>query len=99
MPSIEDIIKSDVTKGAAIGIGAALIAVAAIPVILRASRPAARLALKTGILILEAGKDAMAEATELVEDLFAEVQAEIAEERKGPAAIADGEIAAGASEG
>lgn len=53
MPNIEDIIKSDISKGAAIGVGAALVAVAALPAIMRAGRPLARAALKSGILLLE----------------------------------------------
>lgn len=83
MPSIEDIIKSDITKGAAIGVGAALVAVAAIPAIMQAGRPLARVALKSGILLFEKGREVMAEAGETFEDLVAEVKAELAQEREG----------------
>jgi hypothetical protein len=83
MPSIEDIIKSDVSKGVALGIGAALVAVAAIPVIVQASRPVARIAIKSGILLFEKGREAVAEAGETFEDLVAEVKAELAQEREG----------------
>ncbi|HUL11211.1 MAG TPA: DUF5132 domain-containing protein [Methylococcaceae bacterium] len=82
MPSIEDIIKSDVSKGVALGIGAALVAVAAIPVIVQASRPVARIAIKSGILLFEKGREAVAEAGETFEDLVAEVKAELAQERE-----------------
>lgn len=81
MPTIEDIIKSDTARGVALGVGAALVAVAAIPAILTASRPLARVAIKSGILLLEKGREAMAEAGEDFEDLVAEVKAELAAER------------------
>lgn len=86
MPNIEDIIKSDISKGAAIGVGAALVAVAALPAIMRAGRPLARAALKSGILLLEKGREVIAEAGETLEDLVAEVRAELAQESEERAA-------------
>lgn len=95
MPSIEDIIKSDISKGVALGLGAALVAVAAIPVIMRTGRPLARVALKSGILLFEKGREAMAEAEETIEDLVAEVKAELAQESEEFAAGASAETDAG----
>lgn len=80
MPSIDDLLKNDTAKGVALGLGAALVAVAAIPTIMTAGRPFARVAIKSGLLLLEKGREAMAEATEDLEDLVAEVKAELAGE-------------------
>ena len=86
MPNFQDLFKSDVSRGAALGVGAALVAVAAIPAIVIASRPIARVALKSGLLLLEKSREAIAEAGESIEDLVAEVRAELAAEREITAA-------------
>jgi hypothetical protein len=86
MPNFQDLFKNDVTRGAALGVGAALVAVAAIPAIVVATRPLARVALKSGLLLLEKSREAIAEAGENIEDLVAEVRAELAAEREGTAA-------------
>jgi hypothetical protein len=95
MPSLGDIIKSDITKGMALGAGAALFAVGAIPGIMKSTRPLARAALKSGLLLYERGREVIAEAQETVEDLVAEVKAELAEESKQSAAA---EEAAGSAQ-
>jgi hypothetical protein len=82
MPNFQDIFKNDVARGAALGIGAALVAVAALPAIMVATRPLARVALKSSLLLLEKGREAVAEAGEHLEDLVAEVKAELASERE-----------------
>lgn len=82
MPKFQDLVKNDVARGAALGIGAALVAVAAIPAIMVATRPLARVALKSSLLLMEKGREAFAEAGEHIEDLFAEVKAELAAERE-----------------
>ena len=82
MPNLQDIFKNDVARGAALGIGAVVVAVAAIPAIVVATRPLARVALKTSLLLLEKGREAVAEAGEHLEDLVAEVKAELAAERE-----------------
>jgi hypothetical protein len=82
MPNFQDIFKNDVARGAALGVGAALVAVAAIPAIVAATRPLVRVAVKSGLLLLEKGREAVAEAGEHMEDLVAEVKAELAAERE-----------------
>ncbi len=82
MPNLQDIFKNDAARGAALGVGAALVAIAAIPAIVIATRPLARIALKSSILLLEKGREVMAEAGEHLEDLVAEVKAEIAAEQE-----------------
>lgn len=90
MPSIEDLLKNDTTKGVALGLGAALVGVAAIPLVMAAGKPFARVALKSGLLFLEKSREALAEASEGLEDLVAEVKAELASEQ--------GELVAAAEE-
>ena len=82
MPNFQELFKNDVARGAALGIGAALVAFAAIPAIVIATRPLARVALKSSLLLLEKGREAVAEAGEHLEDLVAEVKAELAAERE-----------------
>jgi hypothetical protein len=76
MASLQDVLKSDITKGVAIGLGVA----AASLVLFPALRPAARAAIKSGILLFEKGREWAAEAGEQIEDLVAEVRAELAGE-------------------
>jgi hypothetical protein len=83
MPNFQDIFKNDVARGAALGVGAALVAVAAIPAIVAATRPLVRVAVKSSLLLLEKGREVVAEAGEHMEDLVAEVKAELAAEREG----------------
>jgi hypothetical protein len=82
MPNFQDIFKNDVARGAALGIGAALVAVAAIPAIVAATRPLVRVAVKSSLLLLEKGREVVAEAGEHMEDLVAEVKAELAAQRE-----------------
>lgn len=83
MPNFQELFKNDVARGAALGVGAVLVAAAAIPAIVVATRPLARVALKSSLLLLEKGREAVAEAGEQLEDLVAEVKAELAAEREG----------------
>lgn len=76
MADLGDLLKSDLAKGLALGLGV----VAAGVVLAPALRPAARAAVKTGILLFEKGREWAAEAGETFEDLVAEVRAELAEQ-------------------
>ena len=77
MPKMEKILQGDSAKGVAIGVGAVLVGLAAIPTLIMVGRPVARVAIKSGILFLEKGREAMAIATESLDDLVAEVQSEL----------------------
>lgn len=83
MPNFENLFKNDLARGMALGVSAALVAMAAIPVIITASRPLARVAVKSSLLVLEKGREAMAVAEEHFEDIVAEVKAEMVAEREG----------------
>jgi len=83
MVKISDFFKSGTPLGIAIGIGATVLATAAIPVLpvlAKAARPAARAAIKSGILLAERGREYMAEASEELEDILAEARADLLRE-------------------
>lgn len=92
MPKLNDIVKNGTPLGIAIGLGAAALATAiipAIPAIIRAGRPTARAAIKSGLVLLEKGREIMAEASEEFDDMLAEVKAELQQERNAPLAGAE----------
>lgn len=71
--------RSDILKGLAIGLGVAAAAPVVIASLFGASRPLARAAIKSGIILFEKGREAAAEFAEVVEDLVAEARAEVAQ--------------------
>lgn len=75
-----------------VGAGAlALTAILAAPRVLAAARPTAREALRRGLNLYERARHAAAEFAEDVEDLVAEVQADIGEKR-APEAQEQGDV-------
>jgi len=72
------ILKGPVGKGLALGITAVVLAPIILPVVTRAARPLAHAAVKTGMIFYERGREAVAEAQEVLEDVIAEVRAELA---------------------
>ena len=68
--------------GLAIGIGAAILAPIIIPAVAAVAKPLAKAAIKGGVLLYERGKEMVAEAGEVMEDLLAETKAEISEAQK-----------------
>lgn len=72
---MDDIFKGNIVTTIAIGVGAVILA----PVVLRASKPLAKAAIKGGIIAYEKGREAFHEVSEVVEDMVAEVKAEMAE--------------------
>jgi len=84
MPKINDVLKTGTTLGVALGIGATILAAAlipTIPVIVRAARPTARAAIKSGLVLLERSREVVSEFNEEFEDMMAEVRAELQMER------------------
>ncbi|MGY6278085.1 DUF5132 domain-containing protein [Methylomonas sp. MgM2] len=85
MPKLDDLIKNGTPLGVAIGLGAAALAtviVPALPALVRATKPTARAALKSGLILLERGREVMAEASEELDDMMAEVKSELQKERQ-----------------
>lgn len=77
MAQLDELAKNDFARGLAIGLAAAVLIPAAAVVLAPYWRPAARSALKVGILALEKAREAGAELAELVEDVAAEVQEDL----------------------
>jgi hypothetical protein len=71
------ILKGPVGKGLALGITAVVLAPIILPVVTRAARPLAHAAIKAGMIFYERGREAVAEAQEVLEDVIAEVRAEL----------------------
>ncbi|MCU0580421.1 MAG: DUF5132 domain-containing protein [Desulfobacterota bacterium] len=88
-------LKGNIVTGLAIGIGSSILAPVVIPVLASVVKPMAKAAIKGGVLVYQKGREMAAEAQEVVEDLVAEVKAELDETGAGAAA---GSIAAVAAE-
>lgn len=84
--AIEDLLKSETGKGMAIGLGAALLAPMAIAALSGVARPLARAVVKSGIVLYEKGREAMAEVGEVVDDLVAEARSELGRNQVATAA-------------
>lgn len=85
MIKLDDFIKTGTPLGIALGIGATVLAgavIPALPALVKAARPTARAAIKSGILLAERGREIMAEASEELEDIFAEARAELLRENE-----------------
>ncbi len=83
MPLIEDGLK--VGTPILIGIGALLLAPVVLPAAGSVVRPLIKATLKSGLLLASKGRELISEAMESLEDITAEVKAEMIAERKGPA--------------
>ncbi|MGZ8217427.1 DUF5132 domain-containing protein [Methylomagnum sp.] len=81
---LKGLLKNDVAKGVAIGVGVA----AAVPILAVVAKPAARSMMRTGILFFEKGREFLAAAEENFEDMVAEVKSELAEDRRMEEGIA-----------
>lgn len=68
--------------GLAVGVGAALLAPVVLPLVAQVGKPLTKAAIKEGLLIYEKSKEALAEVTEVFEDIVAEAKAELAQEHK-----------------
>jgi hypothetical protein len=85
MAIFDELLKNDTTKGIALGLGVVATGFLIAPVL----RPAARAVVKSGIVFIEKGREKLAEAGEVFEDLVAEVRAELAEERSIAESLAE----------
>lgn len=70
--------KNPVVKGVLISIAVAAASSILVPIVVRASRPLARAAGKTGLVLYEKGRETAAEIGEVIEDFIAETRAELA---------------------
>ncbi len=88
----------DLLKGAALGVGVALLVPVALIALAPVVKPLARSALKTGLLAYEKGRESLEELGETFEDVMAEVEEELTESRAGEAVEEAVEEVAAASE-
>lgn len=86
MGLLDNGLKGTILTGLAIGIGAAVLAPAVIPVIAAVAKPVTKAAIKGGLILFKKGKETFAEVGEVVEDLVAEVKSEISEAEKNASA-------------
>ena len=77
---VEDLFEDLGIPGIAAGVGAVVLAPVLIPAVAKASKPVAKALIKGGMIAYKKSKSAIAETGEILEDLVAEVQAELAEE-------------------
>ena len=76
--------KGNILGGLAIGIGASVVAPVVIPILATVVKPLTKAAIKGGFLLYEKGRESLAEAQEVIEDLVAEAKAEIEETQEAP---------------
>jgi hypothetical protein len=82
MALVEDLFKGSAVTGVAIGVGALLLAPTVLPAVGRVLRPAAKAAIKGGMVFY---RETMAEIGEVASDLFAEARAELEHDGNGHA--------------
>lgn len=75
-------LSGNIIGGLAVGIGASVFAPVIIPVVASVVKPLAKAAIKGGIILYERGKETIAEAKEIMEDIVAEAKAELTEPQK-----------------
>jgi hypothetical protein len=81
---LDDLLRSNAATGVAIAAGAALLAPVVLPLLAGVTRPLARTALKSGIIIYEKARETVAELGEAFDDLVAEAKAELAQQQVVP---------------
>ena len=77
---VEDLLEDLGIPGIAAGVGAIVLSPILIPAVAKATKPVAKALIKGGIIAYKKSRSAIAETGEVLEDLVAEVQAELAEE-------------------
>ena len=80
MALVEDLFKGSAVTSVAIGVGALLLAPTVLPAVGRVLRPAAKAAIKGGMVFY---RETMAEIGEVASDLFAEARSELEHEGNG----------------
>jgi hypothetical protein len=95
MAIVEDLFKQNVMIGVAVGIGVgiglAVLAPGIFPRSARAARPLAKQAIRSAFQAYVRGREGLAELREYAEDIVAEAQSEVIQQRKAAAAEAFGQ--------
>lgn len=77
---VEDFLEELGIPGIAAGVGAVILAPVIVPGVAKASKPVAKAVIKAGIIAYTKSRSAIAETGEILEDLVAEVKADLSEE-------------------
>jgi hypothetical protein len=85
--AVQDLFKGNIIAVLGIGIVAAVLVPIALPVVARAAKPFAKALVKSGIVVYEKGREAVAELGEVMEDVVAEAKAEIDQEHAAQALV------------
>jgi len=85
--AVQDIFKNNIVAVLGIGIVAAVLVPIALPVVARAAKPFAKALVKSGIIVYEKSREAVAELGEVMEDVVAEAKAEIEQEHAAQAVV------------
>ena len=83
-------LKGNIISGLAIGVGSAIIGPLVAPALSKVAKPLAKAAIKGGLMLFETGKEKIAEAYEVVDDLLAEAKAELSTPEGDDGAPKDG---------
>ena len=79
-------LRGNVVTGLAIGLGVAVLGPVLVPLVASVAKPLAKAAIKGGLTLYEKGRETVAEAGEVIEDLIVESRSELAEAHKQAAA-------------
>ena len=83
MAVLEDVFKGgNIVTGLALAVGAAVLAPVVLPAVSGLLRPAAKAAIKGGILVYDRGRQAVAELGEMTSDIAAEARADMGHARE-----------------
>ena len=77
---VGDLLEDLGIPGIAAGVGAVILAPVLVPAVAKVSKPVAKAVIKGGIIAYNKSRSAIAETGEILEDLVAEVKADLAEE-------------------
>jgi hypothetical protein len=82
MAILDEVFKNGAGTGVLVGLGAVILAPVILPVVGAVVKPAAKGAIKLGVMLYERGSETIAEVGEVIEDLVAEAKAEVATAQK-----------------
>ncbi|WP_455281527.1 DUF5132 domain-containing protein [Cupriavidus necator] len=77
MNGVDDFLKGNLLAGLLVGVGVVVLAPVVLPVLATVTKPLAKSAIKTGVILFDRGREAAAEMAEVFEDLVAEARSEL----------------------
>jgi hypothetical protein len=80
MAAAGNLFKGSLWTGLVVGAAVVVLGPVLLPALARVGKPAAKTALKAGVVLYDRGRETAARVAEMAEDMFAEVRAEMAAE-------------------